>query len=76
MASTSPTSIRQLHEGKIATTLRCLMGIGAVLSVFARHGSLEFLLLVALSNLVVSQISATVIIWIPKLLAYGMRHGA
>lgn len=83
MTSTPPTSLRQLREGKIAKSVRIFITLTMIAAFIGRIVSvrpapeiigvygLSFFLTWALLQLI-----ATIIIWIFKLLAYGVRHGA
>lgn len=74
MTPTSAGRIRDLREGQIAKAFRWFMVVAALIPAYnnLRHG-IGFTLLVALVQLGVYQLIATVIIWIPKFIAYAMR---
>lgn len=66
---TSTTATRRLREGKIALTFRIIVGIYAFFWVLLSPApDLSYSFLAAIFNLVIYQLIATVLIWIPKLI--------
>jgi hypothetical protein len=73
--TTSADSFRRLHEGDLALVVRIIVGIYALFLVFNRPiPNLPFMLFIALLNLALYEIIATVLIWIPKLIVHAFKH--